>query len=345
MKLDKIQPQPQTLLEFFEEGLPALGAVTERSWHDRLETVAEGPAAQLWNPQGELVSTELEFPNAASLRDVDASRQVFPGCPLTFHLAEILRAQRPSEFRVISSEGLSSKPLTSEVLNNTWSQQMRAAGHVTFGPLLAEWHFTFVLLVRCEIQSTGQHWSLHRVAVSWPGGERDPLMERDFGLLIPAAAPAESVPWPHWNAEVLEALTRAAMEEEIQTEIAPIRERQQQYLQRELARIDTYFASYEAELKQRASRRSASADAHTRHEDRLRAAQEEHQRRREDQIHRHEISVIPTVDLCVCVAERAWATRVTVRHGRESQEHPYLYVPRLRRWFPRSVAPVEGEGK
>jgi hypothetical protein len=212
---------------------------------------------------------------------------------------------------------------------------MRGAGHVAFGPLLADWHFTFVLLVRCEIQSTNQHWSLHRVAVSWPGGERDTIMERDFGLLIPAAAAMDTLPWPQWEAEALETLTRAAIEEEIQTEIAPIRERQQQYLQRELARIDEYFASYEAELKQRASRRSATADAHTRHEDRLRAAKEEHQRRRDDQIHRHEISVIPTIDLCVCVAERAWATKVTVRHGRESEELPYLYVPRLRRWFPR----------
>ena len=47
MKFPKIPPRAEHLIDFFEEGLHSLGAVCERSWHDRLEVLAEGDAALL----------------------------------------------------------------------------------------------------------------------------------------------------------------------------------------------------------------------------------------------------------------------------------------------------------
>ena len=50
MKLNRTPHDPGELLGFYEAGLTALGALCERTWHDGLEVVAEGPAARLWNP-------------------------------------------------------------------------------------------------------------------------------------------------------------------------------------------------------------------------------------------------------------------------------------------------------
>jgi hypothetical protein len=56
MKIPKIRPRSEHLLDFFEEGLTSLGAVCERSWHDRLEILAEGEAARLWQKESDLFS-------------------------------------------------------------------------------------------------------------------------------------------------------------------------------------------------------------------------------------------------------------------------------------------------
>ena len=47
MKLNRATHDPGQLLEFYEEGLTALGALCERTWHDRLEVVAEGRRDEL----------------------------------------------------------------------------------------------------------------------------------------------------------------------------------------------------------------------------------------------------------------------------------------------------------
>jgi hypothetical protein len=39
-------------------------------------------------------------------------------------------------------------------------------------PFTASNHFSLVALVHCEIQAIDQHWSLHRLALSWPDGAR-----------------------------------------------------------------------------------------------------------------------------------------------------------------------------
>ena len=48
-------------MDFFEEGLLSVGAVCERSWHDRLEVLAEGDAALLLTNDADLFSGELYF--------------------------------------------------------------------------------------------------------------------------------------------------------------------------------------------------------------------------------------------------------------------------------------------
>ena len=62
--------EPAALARFYEEGFAALGALCERTWHDRLEIVAEGEPARLWNSDGALHEVELSF----SAADVTTAR-------------------------------------------------------------------------------------------------------------------------------------------------------------------------------------------------------------------------------------------------------------------------------
>jgi len=68
MKFPKIPAQAEYLMEFFEESLHSLGAICERSWHDRLEVLAEGDAAHLWQKDDDLFSGSLSF--AMTLRQI-----------------------------------------------------------------------------------------------------------------------------------------------------------------------------------------------------------------------------------------------------------------------------------
>jgi len=74
MKLERLPYSPDSLVDFYNEALTALGALCERTWHDRLEIVAEGPAARFWNPDGTLHEVELWFPPS----DDTAPREVTP---------------------------------------------------------------------------------------------------------------------------------------------------------------------------------------------------------------------------------------------------------------------------
>jgi hypothetical protein len=91
MKIPRLDYDSTWALAFYEEALSVLGALTDRTWHDRLEVIAEGPAARLWNEDGTLHEQELLFASADAIGARDAHREVFPGCPLTFHLFEALR--------------------------------------------------------------------------------------------------------------------------------------------------------------------------------------------------------------------------------------------------------------
>src|SRR5689334_20747549 len=104
MKFSKIPPRAEHLIEFFEAGLSSLGAICERTWHDRLEILAEGEAARLWHQayfSGELVFRDGSLPDPGK-----PDAEVFPGCPLTFQLAEALWRHHPACSRACLSTGI-----------------------------------------------------------------------------------------------------------------------------------------------------------------------------------------------------------------------------------------------
>src|SRR5260370_40764168 len=90
MKFPKIPTRAEHLMEFFEQGLHSLGAICERSWHDRLEVLAEGDAARLWREDEELFSGEVYFRDTGSHDPANAQSEGFPGFPRTCRLAESL---------------------------------------------------------------------------------------------------------------------------------------------------------------------------------------------------------------------------------------------------------------
>src|SRR5436309_3018468 len=91
MNLSRLSHDPTALIDFYHEGLDTLGAICERSWHDRLQLIAEGRAARLWNTDGALLERELRFVPTDATGARDADKEVFAGCPSTFRLAEALR--------------------------------------------------------------------------------------------------------------------------------------------------------------------------------------------------------------------------------------------------------------
>src|ERR1700730_13234759 len=123
MKIPKIRPRAEHLLDFFEEGLLSLGAVCERSWHDRLEILAEGEAARLWQKENDLFSGELTFSDAGSAETGNPEMEVFPGCPLTFQLVEALWRRVVPHSRVCLSAGNDGKAPTTEVAAKLWQAQ------------------------------------------------------------------------------------------------------------------------------------------------------------------------------------------------------------------------------
>lgn len=174
MKLERLQPDPGGLLEFYEHGLTSLGALCERTWHDRLEVVAEGASSRLWNGDGSLHEVELHFAPADATEAREAAREVFPGCPLTFRLAEALRVSPLLLERFVLPVAVGPRTPDPSVVEKLWRAQFpETARWRMTAPFHAAFHFSLVALARCEIQAIDQHWSLHRLAVSLPDGELD----------------------------------------------------------------------------------------------------------------------------------------------------------------------------
>jgi len=331
MKLDRLTYDPGTLVNFYEEGLTALGTLCERTWHDRLVVVAEGEAAKLWNPDGALHEIELAFAPADATTARDAVREVFPGCPLTFRLAETLRpSPLPLERIALAGEPRIHAP-DPAVAEKLWRVQFPDTTQWRLTqPFKGDFHFSLVGLARCEIQAIDQHWSLHRVAVSLPNGEPDDSLAREFSFAQadPEMSAAASA-WPTPEPTRWQTFLRNALESDLAVELAAVRARQENYLRRELDRIDEYFASYEHELTGRAARQSAKVKT----ADRLAAAKAEHARRRADQVARHEIRVHPHLDALLLVAEPAWRGSLQVERAHVAQTVEALFVPRARKWF------------
>jgi hypothetical protein len=322
---------PSAVLDFYEEGLTSLGALCERTWHDRLEVVAEGAAAALWNRDGVLLSCDLHFAAADATTARDARHEVFPGCPLTFRLAE---AQRPAPLPLerLALSGASAAAPELSVAEKLWRSQFPDTGRWRFTkPFAADYHFSLLALARCEIQAIDQHWSLHRVALALPGGEPDEDLARQISFGAADPNPQPEPEWPTPDPAQWRALLQTTLELDVAAELADIHTRQENSLRRELARVDDYFDQYEQELVDRA-RRSSSQGIKLKTADRLAAAKAEHARRRADQVTRHEIHVQPHLDALLLIAEPAWRAELQVEQQRQQQEIPALFVPRSRRW-------------
>ncbi|MSU48485.1 MAG: hypothetical protein EXS37_05220 [Opitutus sp.] len=317
------------VLDFYEDGLTALGALCARPWHDRLDVVAEGRAATLWNPEGALHAAELQFtaPDATGTRD--AAREVFPGCPLTFRLAEALRPSSLPLERIVLVDDAHPRPPDVAVAEKLWRHQFEDTKRWRLvSPLVADFHFSLVVLARCEIQAIDQHWALCRVAVSLPDGHLDEGLAREIGFARASVEEKPNVIWPTPAPAPWSDLLQRALLQALSDEIAGIRGRQEQHLRRELDRIDAYFENYAAELTERARRGDPAKTA-----DRLAATKAEHTRHRADQVARHEISVHPHLDALLLVAEPAWRAQVQVESAHHRSETPTArYVPRARRW-------------
>ncbi len=329
MKLSRLPYQTSALVEFFEEGLPAIGAVCERAWHDRIHVIAEGTAAKLWNADGAFTETEIQFDAPGESRPRDAAREVFPGCPLTFHLAEALRpATLPLE-KIVLQISDSSRPPSTELARKLWQTQFPKETHwEMITPLLPSFAFSLTCLVRAEIQAIEQHWSLHRMAVSLPEGTRDDNLAASLDFAQAQTAPTCHFTWPKADLPAWQNFLCRALEEELQEDLAVIRNRQQNYLRRELQRIDSYFATYQSELVSR----KKSGSGQIKLEERLAAAKTEHARRRQDQVQRHEIRVIAHPDALLLVAEPAWETTIRAATHQTSSEYRAQFNSRTRYW-------------
>ena len=332
MKLDRMPYEPAALVDFYEEGLSAMGALCSRTWHDRLEVVAEGAAARLWNTDGALHSIELQFAPAGASGAREAAREVFPGCPLTFRLAEALRPAPLTLERVtLAADGPAARAPDAAVVEKLWrSQYPDTTRWRQTAPLIAGFHFSLVALVRCEIQAIDQHWSLHRVALALPSGRIDDGLAREIGFARPAAAGHGPEAWPTPDPAAWGAMLGRTMEQELAAGLADVRARQENRLRRELERVDDYFDNYERELSERAQR---AGSAKVRLADRLAAARAEHARHRADQVARHEIAIVPHIDTLLLVAEPAWRAALEVnRVHRPPANLKACFIPRARRW-------------
>jgi hypothetical protein len=333
MKLERLPCAPDALVDFYDEALTALGALCERTWHDRLEIVAEGPVARFWNPDCALHEVELWFPPSDNTAPREAGKEVFPGCPLTFQLAEALRPAPLALERLVLAGETAPRPPAPDVAEKLWRGQFPETNRWRLtAPFAADFHFSLLALMRCEIQANDQHWSLRRVAVSLPGGAPDDSLARSLDLVPIKPVTDEAISWPTPNPSQWREFLCAALEDDFAPDLAAIRDQQSRHLRRELDRIDDYFEHYEQELSARAAR-TGNSSTKLKTSERLAAAKGEHARRRADQVARHEIRALAHLEALLLIAEPAWRARLEVESSHRPQSLSALYLPRARRWI------------
>lgn len=333
MKLDRRTHDPAALLDFYEAGLTALGAVCERPWHDRLQVLAEGRAAHVWPASGgaALHEGDLHFLAAESAGDRDAARDVFPGCPLTFRLAEALRPTTVPIERVFlaSADRAAAAVPTGEVAEKLWRAQYRDTTRWRLAaPFTRDVHFSIVALVRCEIQAIDQQWALCRVAVDLATGESDESLAREFATGAVEPAPPAGLAWPQAQPAQWGVWLRDALAADLAPDLAVVRARQQARLRNEWQRVDDYFENYARELVGRGGRGPAKAKI----AERLAAAKAEQARHRADQLARHEILVHGHLDALLLVAEPVWRASIDVVRAHRAEHVIARFIPRARRW-------------
>ena len=332
MRIERLPHSPGAVADFYDEAFTSLGALCERTWHDRLEVVAEGDSARLWNQDGALHEIELWFPPPEDTTPREAAKEVFPGCPLTFRLAEALRPAPIALERVLLHGGDGARAPTADVAEKLWRAHFPETNRWRLtAPFVAERHHSLVALVRCEIQAIDQHWSLRRLAVSLPDGLPDDSLARslDLAQIAPDRDPASD--WPTADPARWQEFLRAALAEDLSPDLTAIRDRQAQHLRRELERVEDYFGHYEQELATRAAR-TGSETTKLKTAERLAAAKAEHTRRRADQVARHEIRVHAHLDALLLTAESGWRTTLNVDRNHQAQTLSARFVPRARRW-------------
>ena len=242
MKVPRLPHSAGTVADFYEEALPALGALCERTWHDRVEVVAEGSSARFWNQSGALHEVELWFPPPDNTAPRDAVREVFPGCPLTFQLAEALRPAPLALERAVLAGETSPRPPAAEPAERLWRGQFPETNRWRLAaPFAADHHFSVLALLRSEIQAIDQHWSLRRVAVSLLDGAPDDALAEGLSLLQLDSRPAADLVWPPSDPARWREWLRTALVEDLSPDLATIRARQEHHLRRELDRVDDYF--------------------------------------------------------------------------------------------------------
>ena len=333
MKLERLTCAPGSLVDFYDEALASLGALCERTWHDRLEVVADGASARLWNDTGALHEVELWFPPPDDTAARQAATEVFPGCPLTFGLAERLRPVPLELERVVLAPETGARPPGAAVAEKLWRAQFPDTHRWQLAaPFVAAPHFSLLALLRCEIQAIDQHWSLRRVAVSLSDGTPDDALAQSLDLAQVAPDATGTLVWPAPDPARWRPLLGAALETELAADLAAIRARQAQHLGRELERVDDYFERYEQELAARAARNRNEATK-LKTAERLAAAQAEHARRRADQVARHEIQAHAQLEALLLIAEPAWRAGISVEIGHRPQTTSVVFVPRARRWI------------
>lgn len=332
MKLDRLTHSPDSVIDFYEEALTSVGALCERTWHDRLEVVAEGRSARLWNDTGALHEVELWFSPPEDNTARDASREVFAGCPLTFRLAESIRPSNLELDRVILNDEGGRRAPALEVAEKLWRAQYPETYRWQLAsPFVADFHFSLLALIRAEIQAIDQHWSLRRVAISLPDGTPDDSLAKTLDLAEVAATGADEISWPKPQPSRWRECLRSALENDLAVDLGAVKDRQSLHLRRELDRVDDYFDHYEQELAARATR-TGTESAKAKTAERLAAAKAEHTRRRADQLARHEIHVHAHLDTLLLIAEPAWRAQLKIEVAHQSQIVPALFVPRARRW-------------
>jgi hypothetical protein len=325
-------------LDFHDEGMRALGAVCERTWHDRLHVLAEGPSARLWNDTGVLHEVELWFPPAEDTTPREAGREIFAGCPTTFRLAEALRPTPLELERVVLRGEDSERPPDPEVTGKLWRAQFPETNRWQLASAFAATpHFSLLALLRCEVQAIDQHWSLRRVAVSLADGAPDAALVESLEFAELAEGVNSRIAWPHPNPTRWRRFLHEALEADLAADLATIRERQASHLRRELDRVDDYFEHYEAELASRAARTRAESTK-LKSAERLAATKAEHARRRADQVARHDIRVRPHLEALLLIAEPAWQVDVRWEIRHQPHQGAPRFIPRTRWWM------VDGPG-
>ncbi len=333
MKLDRARYDPGELLNFTNKVFPrsarfanALGTTASKSW-----LKAAPPSSGIRTEPCTKSNCDLRPPMPSPRRRGPRSVSRLSADVPT---AEALRdAPLPLERFVLPDAARSSAPPDTAVAEKLWRAQFPDTRRWQLAaPFQPDFHFSLVAPVRCEIQAIDQHWSLHRVAVSLPGGELDDNLAREISFQQAGSQAVAEIAWLAPEPAAWSGLLQRALERELAEELARVRARQEGSLRRELERIDDYFENYEHELSARAGR-SSSENSKLKAADRLAAAKGEHTRRRADQLARHEIRVHLHVDALLLVAEGAWRAQLHMESAQRAQTIEARFVPRSRRWI------------